>query len=270
VDHGAGMHTETAEPVGADLLGREMTGRILEQAGRTGCRAALIDAADGAVTAGSRFTWTVRAGASGLARRGLAPGDTAGVMVKDAASFAIAVNAVRAAGAAVLIIGPETSPAHAAARLNAAGARLLITSPVLAGPAAEAADRSRVRQIIAFGDTPGTTSFSSLLVTPGDEPGQAGRPVREPGTVAGLTAGYGGAGGELSHRDVVVAGPPCGDGVAYTALVDLALAAGATLVAAPLPLVTAATRVYRGTAVIVPHGTGAGDVAPGRVFTVTC
>jgi hypothetical protein len=73
---------------------------------------------------------------------------------------------------------------------------------------------------------------------------------------------------ELTHRDVVVAGPPCGDGQAYTSFLDLTLLTGATLVAAPLPLVAAAVRVYKGTAVIVPRGTGMPDVAAARVFPV--
>jgi hypothetical protein len=263
-----------------------MTEQILEQAGRAGHRAALIDATDGTVTAWPRFGRTVRDAARALARRGLAPGDTAGVMVKDAASFAIAVNAVRAAGAAALSVSPDASPVCAAARLNAGGARLLITSAALAGLATEAADRSRVRQVIAFGDAPGTTPFSSLLTPehrphPGEEPDQAGRP--RPGADArswpggppageheppGSAGAAGGPGRDLSHRDVVVAGPPCGDGDAYTALLDLTLATGATIVAAPLPLVTAAMRVYKGTAVIVPRGTPVCDIAPSRVFTV--
>jgi hypothetical protein len=287
VEHGAGMRIEAASPPGVGTRSREMTEQILEQAGRAGYRAALIDATDGTVTAWSRFARTVRDAARGLARRGLAPGDTAGVMVKDAASFAIAVNAVRAAGATVLSVGPDTSPARAAARLNAGGARLLITSATLAGPATEAADRSRVRQVIAFGDAPGTTPFSALLAPagrgprPGDEPVPAGRPrpgadarAWPAGPLAGEheLAGVPGAaiapGGELSHRDVVVAGPPSGDGAAYTALLDLTLLTGATIVAAPLPLVAAATRVYNGTAVIVPNGTPVCGVAPSRVFTV--
>ena len=72
----------------------------------------------------------------------------------------------------------------------------------------------------------------------------------------------------LTSRDVVVAAPPCGDGQAYTSLLDLALLTGATLVAAPLPLVTAAMRVYKGTAAIVPRGTHVPGVPPDRVFSV--
>jgi len=299
-----------------------MTERILALADGAGYRAALIDAADGTVTGWPRFAWTVRAAAHGLARRGLAPGDTAGVFVQDAASAAIAVNAIRAAGAAACLIGAEAGPADIAARLNACGARLLITSAPLAELAAEGADRSRVRQVIAFGEAAGTTPFSSLLesgrhgVTGADQAEAAdlaeaaglagladladvtdmadvtdvagpGRPegnglagahgtegngsaARWPGAGAwpGRAAVQPPGGAGLTYRDMVVAAPPCGDGPAYVSLLDLALLAGATLVAAPLPLVTAAMRTYKGSAAIVPRGTEVPGIPAARVFAV--
>ena len=265
---------------------RALTGRILDIADEAGYRAALIDATDGSVTAWPRFAWTVRAAAGGLARRGLAEGDTAGVFVQDAASAAIAVNAIRAAGGRACLIRSDAGPADIAARLNACGARVLITSAPLAELAAEGADRSRVRQIIAFGDADGTTPFSSLLGSgrhsqPDEQaaagPGFAKRSgsAHESGRPEGngraderdlADSGEPGSGGELTHRDVVVAGPPCGDGQAYTSLLDLTLLAGATLVAAPVPLVVAALRVYKGTAAIVPPGTGVSGLEPTRVF----
>ena len=113
------------------------------------------------MTAWPRFAGTVRAAAGGLARRGLGEGDTAGVFVQDAAMAAIAVNAIRAAGARTCLIRSDASPADIAARLNACGARVLITSAPLAELAAEGADRSRVRQVIAFGEAAGTTPFRS-------------------------------------------------------------------------------------------------------------
>jgi hypothetical protein len=67
---------------------------------------------------------------------------------------------------------------------------------------------------------------------------------------------------------VVVAAPPCGDGQAYTSLLDLTLLAGATLVAAPVTLVTAAMRAYQGTAAIVPRGRQVPGVPPELVFPV--
>jgi len=283
----------TGERTAADQLmvsdcspDRALTERILEVADEAGYRAALIDATDGSVTAWPRFARTVRAAAAGLARRGLAEGDTAGVFVQDAASAAIAVNAIRAAGGHACLIRSDAGPADIADRLNACAARVLITSAPLAGLAAEGADRSRVRQVIAFGDADGTTPFSSLLgsgrhsqpdAQAAAEPGFAERsgPAHESGRPEGngqtherdLTdSGEPGSGGDLTHRDVVVAGPPCGDGPAYTSLLDLTLLAGATLVAAPVPLVAPALRVYKGTAAIVPPGTGVPGLEPARIF----
>ena len=286
-----GERTE-ADPllVSAGPQDRAPAERILQIADEAGYRAALIDATDGSVTAWPRFARTVRAAAGGLARRGLAEGDTAGVFVQDAASAAIAVNAIRAAGARACLIRSDAGPADIAARLNACGARVLITSAPLAELAAEGADRSRVRQVIAFGEAAGTTSFSSLLGSgrhgqpdehPAARPGFAERSgfAHESGRPEGNgraderdladSSGEPGSGRELTHRDVVVAAPPCGGGQAYTALLDLTLLAGATLVAAPLPLAGAALRVYKGTAVIVPHGASVPGLGSAWVFTAS-
>jgi hypothetical protein len=271
---------------------RAVTDRILEAADQAGYRAALVDATDGSVTAWPRFARTVRAAACGLARRGLAEGDTAGVLVHDAASAAVAVNAIRAAGAAACLIDAGAGPADIAARLNACGARLLITSASLAELGAEGADRSRVRQVIAFGEAPGTTPFSSLLssvdecatdesgrpqegngladqhvLAPEGDEGPVSAPRKGDETGPGGLGGFG-TGPELTHRDVVIATPPCGDGQAYTWLLDLTLLTGATLVAAPVSLVTAAIRRYQGTAAIVPRGTHVPGIPPGLVFPV--
>jgi acyl-CoA synthetase (AMP-forming)/AMP-acid ligase II len=243
-----------------------ITERILKLADEAGYKAALIDAPEGTVTAWPRFARMIRTAADGLSRRGLAAGDTAGVFVQDAASFAIAVNAIRAAGAMVSPIRPEAGIADVTAQLNACGARVLITAEPLAEAAAEAADRSRVRQVFTFGESPGPTSFRSLLGVAKHSadhhwPGESGERDRDddPGCWPGF---------ELSHRDVVVAGPPCGEGQAYTSLLDLTLLTGATIVAAPVPLITAAMRVYKGTAAIVPRGTQVPGLPPDRVFAV--
>ena len=295
-----GVNTGTpieADPLilSAGMSHRAVTERILALAGQSGYKAAVIDAVDGTVTVWPRFGWTIGAAARGLSRRGLATGDTAGVFVQDAASFAVAVHAIRAAGATALPIRPDAGVADVTAQLNAGGVRLLITAAPLAGLAAEAADRSRVRQVFAFGEAAGTTPFRSLLTA-----AQHGTGTRESGThgtgthgtdahgtdahgtdaggrpqgaagqwegAAGLLTSLGGRAG-LCHRDVVVAGPPCGDGYAYTRLLDLTLLTGATIVAAPVPLVAAAMRVYQGTAAIVPGGTAVPGLAPDRVFTV--
>jgi acyl-CoA synthetase (AMP-forming)/AMP-acid ligase II len=296
VERGVSMRT----PIEADPLilsagrsRRAVTERILALADQSGSKAAVIDAVDGTVTAWPRFGWTIRLAAHGLSRRGLAAGDTVGVFVQDAASFAIAVNAIRAAGATVLPIRPDAGVADVAAQLNAGGARLLISSAPLAGLAVEAADRSRVRQVFAFGEAAGTTQFRSLLAvanpgadtggadtggadtggadtggadTGGADTGGADTGGRPEGTAGQLTSSDSRAG--LCCLDVVVAGPPCGDGYAYTSLLDLTMLTGATIVAAPVPLIPTAMRVYQGTAAIVPGGTTVPGLPPDRVFTV--
>jgi len=280
VDHAVTTGTRSPE-TGSSR--REITERILGLSHESGYKAALIDAPQGTVTAWPRFGRMVRAAADGLRRRGLADGDSAAVFVQDAASFALAVNAIRAAGAVPCAIAPDATMAQVADRLNASGARVLITASPLAELAAEAADRSRVRQLFSFGDAPGTTPFRSLLGVA--KHGVPKHGVAKLGVAKLGVAKHGGApdgdarredwpadsprpGFALSHRDVVVTCPPCGDMQTYTSLLDLTLLTGATIVAAPVPLITAAMRAYKGTAAIVPQDTDVPGLPPDRVFGV--
>ncbi len=255
---------------------RAITEHILGLADGAGYGAALVDAADGTVTTWPQFARTVRGAGHGLGRRGVRDGDAVGIFVADAASHAVAVHAVRAAGAAAWPIRPSAATADIAAQLNACRARLLITSAPLAELAIEAAERSWVRQVFAFGQAATTTPFGDLLDAaeqpPRQENGGAGRDQRtaRPGPVptsdlAGLTL----AGGpRLTRWDVVVAAPPCGEPDAYTLLLDLALIAGATIVAAPADQLTAAIGTYHGTAAIAPRGTRVGGLPAAQVFSV--
>ncbi len=260
----------------ADGSHRAITGHILRLADGAGYGAALIDAAGGSATTWPQFAHTVRAAARGLSRRGVQDDDTVGIFVADAASHAIAVHAVRAAGAAAWPIRPAARSVDVAAQLSACRARLLITSASLAELAIEAAERSWVRQVFAFGEAAETTPFSALLDaaehTGRNEDGSADRGAGTPGPgavpisdLAGLTL----AGGpRLTRWDVVVAGPPCGEPDAYTLLLDLALIAGATIVAAPAHQLTAAIGAYHGTAAIVPRGTRVEGIPAARVCYV--
>lgn len=311
---------------------RMVTEHILALADQAGYGAVLIDADPSAtqgtldlpgplVTGGTdprvitwaQFAHTIRAAMRGLLRRGVRESDTVGIFVHDAVRHVVAVHAVRAAGALAAPLGPTRDAADIAARLKDCRTRLLITSAPLAELAIEAAERSWVRQVFAFGEAEGTTPFGSLLHTakhgqthPADRAGLADGAgaaglsgLAGPGGLAGVASpagsglgGSAGAGREvidgsaasrmpdlagfgldgpvpgLTSRDVVVAAPPCGDPDAYTALLDLTLAAGATLVAAALPQVNAAVAAYKGTAAIVPRGTDVPGLHAGRVLTV--
>ena len=294
---------------------RAVTEHILALADQAGCGAALIDAVAQGHTAAAVITWPqlaqmVRAAARGLSRRGLGEADTAGIFVDDAVSHAVAVHAVRAAGAIATPVRPAQSAAGIAAELKERRVRLLITSAGLAEVAIEAAERSWVRQVYAFGEAEGTTPFGSLLETPRLANGTSGHNgcnghsgptaveqasellpgLALPGlALTGLAlTGLGPEGRgpdglapdravpqlirrpapRLTCRDVVLATPPCGDPDAYTSLLDLALAAGATIVAVPLAQVTTAVGVYQGTAAIVPRGTEVPGLPAGRVLAV--
>jgi acyl-CoA synthetase (AMP-forming)/AMP-acid ligase II len=291
-------------PLHANARQRAVTEHILALADQAGYGAALIDAAAReSVLTWPQFAYLVRGAARGLSRRGLQEGDTAGIFVDDAVSHAVAVHAVRAAGATAVPIGPaQSGPAQSAAAQSAAAgparsaadvaaqlkqgrARLLITSPALADLAIEAAERSWVRQVFAFGEAEGTTPFDSLLESPRLESprpsqiqanGHNGQPAEPmPEHLIDLTDAEPVAAQlirrpvpQLTSRDVVVAAPPCGDPQGYTALLDLALSAGATIVAAPLAQVTAALGIYKGTAAIVPKGTDIPALPAGRVLVV--
>jgi acyl-CoA synthetase (AMP-forming)/AMP-acid ligase II len=304
-----GVSTEASVEGDAQVLRaggsqRAITEHILELADGAGYAAALIDSApitsktlkapegpqtlqapqapenpqvlripQNTVTTWLQFASTVRAAARGLGRRGLRDADTVGIFVQDAASYVVASHAVRAAGAIASPVHPAAG-ADLAAQLKACRARLLITSAALAEVAIQAAERSWVRQVFAFGEAAGTTPFSSLL-----EAARHGQPHRNgsartaPGSCAQIPALAGltptdGPRVRLTHRDVVVAGPPCRNLDAYSSLLDLALLAGATIVAAPLPQITAAICTYKGTAAIVPRGTYVPVIPADRVFTV--
>ena len=276
---------------------RAVTRHILALADQAGYGAALIDAAAGSggavVITWPQFAHMVRAAARGLSRRGLRESDTAGIFVEDAVSHVVAVHAVRAAGAIAAPVRPAQA-ADIAAQLKQVRARLLITSAGLAELAIQAAERSWVRQVFAFGEAEGTTPFGSLLHTARHGQHQANGSVGHNGHNGsnGHTAAQGldlarlgldgpgldgpgldgpgldGPASGLTGRDVVVAAPPCGDPDAYTSLLDVALAAGATIVAAPLPQVRAAVGFYKGTAAIVPRGTNVPGLPTERVFVV--
>jgi AMP-binding enzyme len=210
----------------------------------------------------------IRTAADGLSRRGLREDDAAGVFVHDAVSHVIAVHAIRAAGASAAPVRPAQTAAGIAAQLKQSRARLLITSAELADLAIQAAERSLVRQVFAFGEAEGTTPFGLLLHTA--RHGQAAVPggdvtAHRP-DLAGL--GLDGPVLPLTSRDLVVAAPPCGDPDVYTSLLDLALASGAAIVAAPLAQVPAAVGAYKGTAAVVPRGTDVPGLPAGRIFAV--
>jgi acyl-CoA synthetase (AMP-forming)/AMP-acid ligase II len=215
------------------------------------------------------FASTVQAAAAGLTWRGLRPRDVVGVMVPDAVSYAIATHAIRAAGGVPAPVNSVLCAAETAGQLAESGARMVITSPPFAETALAAADRSWVRQVFSFADVAGTTRFSDLLGLDTIRPsrgrpedvallpfarGTDGRLRPEPVThrdyidaldQAERTSG-------ITGHDLVLAMPPCGDGLTYSTLLDCALLQGATVVAVRRQEVAMAAVAHRATVAIVP------------------
>jgi len=241
--------------------------------GRYG-RTALVDPAGGLTISYSGLAARVRAAAAGLTRRGMRPGDVAGVHVTSAVAFALASQSIRAAGGVPSLSAAGTAAGVIAAQLAECDARILITDSRLAGAALDIAERSRVRQVISFGQASGVTRFDALLGagslrplprSAGDlallawtaDPGGRPRPL-------GVTHGELAAQlkelapeARLAARDIILAGPPSGDGRGYCALLDLALTVGATVVGAPSHCgadLLALARSHRATAAFVPPG----------------
>ena len=228
---------------------------------------------------------TVQAAAAGLAGRGLQPGDVVGIYVPDAACYAIATYAVRAAGGVPSPVGSALSVPDIACQLADCGARMLLTGPALAAAAQAAADRSWVRQVISFGEAAGASRFDKLLGIGVLAPVEA-KPhdlallpyARRPdGMLAPVPVTQQELAGQLSKlaaktrmggRDVILAAPPAGDGRAYTALLDHALISGATIVAVRTSEICAAASRYHATIAIVPSGAGIGAGDHLRVLAV--
>jgi acyl-CoA synthetase (AMP-forming)/AMP-acid ligase II len=215
--------------------------------------------------------------AAGLIAVGLRPRDVVGLLLPDAASFVLAGLAIRAAGGVPTPVMPGHPVTEIAGQLADCGARMLFTAPPLTGAAQAAADQSWVRRVISFGDAAGAVTFDSLLAA------APGCPVPARPTDLALLPYHRQPGGALtpvavSHQDLaarlaslaaltpvfpgelVLAAPPAGDGLTYTAALDHTLLAGAALAAVPAAEVGATAAARRAAVAIVAS---AGQAAGG-------
>jgi non-ribosomal peptide synthetase component F len=262
-----------------------VTQRLLAVAPSRGKHRALVGGPASPACSYADLAATVRAAAAGLAWRGLEPRDVIGVYVPDAACYVLASHAIRAAGGVPTPVASGLTVPEIAGQLADCGARMLLTAPPLATSALAAADRSWVRQVISFGESPGTSQFGvllgmgslqsaveraqdlALLPYSRDPDGMLGPAPVSHQEMSGLLRKLE-IEAEVGENDVVLAAPPVGDGRSYTALIDHALLCGSTVVAASPDELAVAADTYQGTAMIA-----AGSVAVGardrlRVFAV--
>ncbi|MBB4933481.1 acyl-CoA synthetase (AMP-forming)/AMP-acid ligase II [Lipingzhangella halophila] len=131
---------------------------------------ATVSEAGGPRTDARVFARTVERAAMGLASRGVWPGDVVAILAPVSPARLTAVYTVLAVGGVALPLeknGTIDTDTQIEVLTETDTRLLLVTSP-LATAALEMAERSRVRQVIAFGSAPETTPFEELLESSAD------------------------------------------------------------------------------------------------------
>jgi acyl-CoA synthetase (AMP-forming)/AMP-acid ligase II len=137
---------------------------VLGKATRLGDKVAIVEAGSGRSYTYGQIADGVRKLAVGLHARGFKKGDVLAIMSPNLPEYPIAFHGVATAGGVVTTLNPTYTADEIAFQLNDSGARLLITLPSLVGKAQEAAAKSKVEEIIVFGDADGAVPFANLLV----------------------------------------------------------------------------------------------------------
>ena len=109
---------------------------VLGGAAARGDKPALIDGPTGAVTTYAELAARVRAVASGLAELGIGRGDAVGLLAPNSVDWPVAFHAVIALGGIVTSINPLLTPEEIRKQLRDAGARTVIVAEPLRGAVA--------------------------------------------------------------------------------------------------------------------------------------
>ena len=136
---------------------------VLGKADRLAGKVAIVDAASGRSYTYGQIADGVRRLAAGLHARGFRKGDVLAIMSPNLPEYPIAFHGVATAGGVNTTLNPTYTADEIAFQLNDSRARLLITIPSLVDKAQEAAAKSKVEEIIVFGEAEGAVSFASLL-----------------------------------------------------------------------------------------------------------
>lgn len=140
-----------------------ITGGLFDRLQHCGTHAAVSDPR-GRRTHAISFAGTIEQAAAGLSRRGMCPHDVIGVLAPVCPARLTAIYTVMASGGIALPLELTSDLDTLVDLLTETDTRLIVTTAPLARISRELADRSRVRQIISFGEEPETTPFGELLL----------------------------------------------------------------------------------------------------------
>ena len=141
-----------------------LTELVLGKADRLAEKVAIVEAGTGRSYTYGQISDGVRRLASGLHTRGFRKGDVLAIMSPNLPEYPIAFHGVATVGGVNTTLNPTYTADEIAFQLNDSKARLLITIPPLVGKAQEAAAKSKVEEIIVFGEAEGAVPFASLLL----------------------------------------------------------------------------------------------------------
>jgi len=141
-----------------------LTPFVLGKAERLGEKVAIVEASSGRSYTYRQIADGAARLAAGLHARGFRKGDVMAIMAPNLPEYPIAFHGVASAGGVNTTLNPTYTADEIAFQLNDSRARLLITVPPLVGKAQEVAAKSKVEEIIVFGEAAGAVPFASLLI----------------------------------------------------------------------------------------------------------
>jgi acyl-CoA synthetase (AMP-forming)/AMP-acid ligase II len=140
-----------------------LTPFVLGRAEELGDKVAIVEAASGRSYTYAELAANVSKLAAGLHARGFRKGDVLAIMSPNLPEYPIAFHGVATAGGINTTLNPTYTADEIAFQLNDSRARLLLTVPALVGKAQEAAAKSKIEEVIVFGEAEGALPFNSLL-----------------------------------------------------------------------------------------------------------
>jgi acyl-CoA synthetase (AMP-forming)/AMP-acid ligase II len=228
-----------------------LTPFVLRHADRLADKPALIEAATGRALTYGQLTEEIARTAAGLSERGFRKGDVFAIFAPNCPEYAVAFHAVASCGGIVTTINPAYTADELARQLADAGAKSLLTTSELLDKARNAAGQAGLSEVFVVGDAAGATSFASLQST-GAPPtipidpandlvalpyssGTTGLPKGVMLTHRNLVANVAqvAACSLVTESDTMIAVIPFFHIYGMTALLNIGLAVGATLVIPP-------------------------------------